>query len=208
MSGSAEESGLSRWSRLKRAKAKTARGSAAPQAAAAAVAEPVAVPADGLFLPEPEIVGPYRPWKPPLDVRRDQETETPETAEPREEDYGLPAIDGLTADSDFAPFLNDGIPEVLKRRALRKLWSCNPVFGFRDGLNDYDDDFSMIGKVAEVISTNYKVGRGLLGDVDEAEGTTDDAETLDKRQVDSSSIEGHPDDEANEVDDDGDTALG
>ena len=39
----------------------------------------------------------------------------------------LPAIDDLVAESDFAAFLQKGVPEELKRLALRKAWSLDPV---------------------------------------------------------------------------------
>jgi len=56
------------------------------------------------------------------------EDQAPE-AEPapvRPED--LPDIDSLDEHSDYTVFLKEGVPEVLKRKALRRLWRSNPVF--------------------------------------------------------------------------------
>lgn len=52
----------------------------------------------------------------------------------------LPRVEDLTADSDFAQFLGKGVPEELKRLALRRAWSLDP--GIRDFIeiaeNQYD----------------------------------------------------------------------
>ena len=86
----------------------------------------------------------------------------------------LPDIETLNESSDYTPFLKDGVPEKLKRLALRKLWKSNPVFGIIDGLDDYDEDYSAIGIVAQEIFTNYKPGKGMV-DPDEAEEEIDEA---------------------------------
>jgi len=84
--------------------------------------------------------------------------------EEREVVAGLPPLDTLDKDSDFTPFLRDGVPEFLKRRALRLLWRLNPFFNFRDGLNDYDEDFNIVHRVIDEMVGNYKVGRGHLSE--------------------------------------------
>jgi hypothetical protein len=59
---------------------------------------------------------------------------------------------------------------------LRRLWRLNPIFANLDGLNDYDEDYSALGMIAENIKTIYKVGKGYLDeDEDEPEGATEDA---------------------------------
>ncbi len=61
----------------------------------------------------------------------------------------LPDVESLTPESDFSPFMQRGVPEELKRLALRKLWRSNPIFANLDGLNDYDEDFTIIQPLAE-----------------------------------------------------------
>ena len=85
----------------------------------------------------------------------------------------LPDVETLNESSDYTPFLKDGVPEKLKRLALRKLWKSNPVFGIIDGLDDYDEDYSAIGIVAQEIFTNYKPGKGMV-DPNEAEEEIDE----------------------------------
>ncbi len=80
----------------------------------------------------------------------------------------LPDIDSLEEASDFTPFMAKGVPEVLRRRALRKLWRLNPVFANLDGLNDYDEDFTDAATLVEGVKTVYKVGKGMLSDEDRA----------------------------------------
>ncbi len=86
------------------------------------------------------------------------------TEEEQELVSSLPPLESLDKDSDFTPFLRDGVPEFMKRRALRVLWRVNPFFNFRDGLNDYDDDFNVIHKIIDSSFGSYKVGRGHLSE--------------------------------------------
>ena len=62
---------------------------------------------------------------------------TDAAAEPVE----LPPLDSLDEDSDYSPFLAAGVPPDLRRDALRKLFH-SPKFNVRDGLDDYDLDFT------------------------------------------------------------------
>jgi len=89
----------------------------------------------------------------------------------------LPDLDSLTEDSDFTAFLQDGVPDVIRRKALRRLWRLNPIFANLDGLNDYDEDFSALGMVAENIKTIYRAGKGYLDDDEDKEKDEAEAET-------------------------------
>ena len=105
----------------------------------------------------------------PLDTKSTQDVG--EEGETNVDD--LPDVETLNESSDYTPFLKDGVPEKLKRLALRKLWKSNPVFGIIDGLDDYDEDYSAIGIVAQEIFTNYKPGKGMV-DPNEAEEEIDE----------------------------------
>lgn len=82
---------------------------------------------------------------------------------------GLPDIDSLTAESDFTGFLRKDVPKALQRRALRKLWTSDPVLACLDGLNDYEEDFTDAATVVEGMKSSYQVGRGFLTDEELAE---------------------------------------
>ena len=95
--------------------------------------------------------------------------------EPVPEDLDLPDIDSLDKDSDYTAFLKEGVPEVLQRRALRKLWLSDPAIGYLDGLNDYDEDVGLLFKTFEgVVKTIFKVDEGMAADEgQEAEQASD-----------------------------------
>jgi len=85
----------------------------------------------------------------------------------------LPDIDTLDAESDFTGFLKDGVPERLKRAALQKLWRSSPELAVLDGLNDYDEDYSIVDTVVEAVTSAYKAGEGYIDDVEEEEAQTE-----------------------------------
>jgi len=84
----------------------------------------------------------------------------------------LPDPETLSEESDFAVFLKDGVPEAIRRKALRRLWRLNPVFANLDGLNDYDEDFHDVAAAFEGLKSLYKAGRGYETDEDEPDQET------------------------------------
>ena len=56
-------------------------------------------------------------------------------------DHTLPDPDTLPAGSDFSAFMVPGVSAALRRRALRRLWATGN-YNVRDGLDDYDADFT------------------------------------------------------------------
>ena len=79
----------------------------------------------------------------------------------------LPDIDSMSAESDFSVFMQNGIPDELRKRALQRLWRLDPSFGHIDGLLEYGEDYSGNGLVAEAVNTIYKVGKGMVTDEEE-----------------------------------------
>lgn len=73
----------------------------------------------------------------------------------------LPPIDTLDKDSDFTPFMDKGVPEELRRLALRRLWSANSTFDVVDPFNVYMDDFTVFEAIDIATDTTYKVGLGF-----------------------------------------------
>lgn len=84
------------------------------------------------------------------------------------ERLGLPSPETLKEGDDFSAFMQAGVPEFLRKRALRVLWRSNPVLANLDGLNDYDDDFNSPELTQKVLATGYQVGRGFVKKVLEA----------------------------------------
>jgi hypothetical protein len=150
---------LDRWSRRKRGEA---RRETAPETARPAAAP--ATPSGGRSGPPPAPAHPLAVT--PSSPEESQDSGDPEVV------AKLPDLDSLDEDTDFSVFLQDGVPEALRRQALRRLWRLNPVFANLDGLNDYDENYSALGMVAENIKTLYQAGKGYLDD-DENETETE-----------------------------------
>ena len=91
----------------------------------------------------------------------DAEGSEAQDAAPPPED--LPDIETLGPDSDYTPFMRENVPEELRRLALRRLWRSNPIFANLDGLNDYDENFSLLYKAGNVVQSLYQVGKGMPG---------------------------------------------
>jgi len=70
-------------------------------------------------------------------------------------DADMPDIASLTPDSDFKPFMSKGVSHALRRKALRKLFA-SPFFQLRDGLDDYDDDFTSFAPLGDTVTADMK----------------------------------------------------
>ena len=86
-----------------------------------------------------------------------EEDLTPEQAEAVR---NLPPVETLKKDSDFTPFFNSNVPDYLKRHAFKALWASSSFFNFRDGLDDYDENFRFIDKLITAADSDYKAGKG------------------------------------------------
>ncbi len=123
----------------------------------------------------------------------------------------LPPIDELTKDSDFTQFLKEGVPEELKRLALRKLWLTDPVFANLDGLLEYGADFGALFRNPGPVATLFRIGRGMPGpgDTEEEVESTEIAEGPETAATPSQESEPQPHAEMTEdasMPADGDTA--
>lgn len=54
----------------------------------------------------------------------------------------LPSLDDLTAESDLSAFMRAGVPEALRKAALRRMWSLDPAIRDHVGLAEYAWDFN------------------------------------------------------------------
>ena len=75
----------------------------------------------------------------------------------------LPDPEKMKAGDNFKNFLKKNVPEHLKKKALRKLWLTNPILANLDGMNEYDEDFTIATSALEEFATNYVVGKGFKG---------------------------------------------
>ncbi len=70
-------------------------------------------------------------------------------------DADMPPLDSLTEESDFSPFMSKGVSDELRNLALRKLFRSS-VFNIRDGLDEYDDDFTTFEKLGDIVTADMK----------------------------------------------------
>lgn len=234
-----EESRLSRWSRrktqarsegvdqpaLKQSGGRASRGAAVPVADAD---RPVAAkPQQSTVSHVPGAEGPAMPWTPPLAYADEGDDRpvglyTPIDGEDAISDddretaakMGLPDIETLGPGSDFKPFLKDGVPTVLKRIAMRKLWTSNPAFAVLDGLNDYDENFRVTNVLIDAADTAYKVGKSYFTDdekpaEEEADEVGEGGETAKVAEADDDrAVKPDSDADGDGADDDDDSDVG
>ena len=171
-----DEGFLGRWSRRKRAARGT--GGDAPPATDVAdangadsierVAKPPRPGVMNTEASEPTIGEMAGPAEPAADdaVAADPTADLPPLDDQASEPPDLPSIEGLDKDSDFSVFMEQGVPEDLRRLALRKLWRLTS--SAPDGLDDYDEDYTLVKVVAEKVSSLYRGGQGMPGAEDKA----------------------------------------
>ena len=70
-------------------------------------------------------------------------------------DADMPPLDTLTEDSDYSGFLSPRVSEALRKQALRKLFQ-SPGFNIRDGLDDYDDDFTTFTELGDIVTADMQ----------------------------------------------------
>ncbi len=70
-------------------------------------------------------------------------------------DTDMPAIETLTATSDVSGFFSEGVSAALRKAALRHVFQ-QPAFNVRDGLNDYDGDYTVFEPLGDTITSDMK----------------------------------------------------
>lgn len=88
----------------------------------------------------------------------EEEQTTPEAVDIKElTDEDMPPIESLNEDSDYTGFMSPKVSEELRKIALRKLFS-GAGFNVRDGLDDYDEDFSLstFEPLGDIITSDMK----------------------------------------------------
>lgn len=105
-----------------------------------------------------------------------EEAGVPQDAEPE-----LPPLESLDENSDYSAFLGDGVPADVRQKALNKLFH-SPKFNIRDGLDDYDWDFTNPEPLGDIITAEmrYRVERELerLAGLDEDEESPEDSSAV------------------------------
>ena len=70
-------------------------------------------------------------------------------------DADMPAIESLSSESDLSQFFNKGVSAALRKAALRHVFQ-QPVYNLRDGLNDYDGDYTVFEPLGDIVTSDMK----------------------------------------------------
>lgn len=85
----------------------------------------------------------------------DTEADTGSDAPIAEGPVPLPDVDTLDVDSDYSGFMSAEVDVDLRRAALRKLFAL-PTFASRDGLDDYDHDYTQFEGLGDIVTHEMK----------------------------------------------------
>ncbi len=105
-----------------------------------------------------------------------------ESEEPVLTDADMPPIDTLTEESDFSGFMSGGVSDKLRNLALRKLFGA-PSFNIRDGLDEYDEDYTYFEKLGDIITSDMK-HQMELEEAEKREQQMEEAATEEKQPED------------------------
>ncbi|MFQ5760688.1 MAG: DUF3306 domain-containing protein [Acidiferrobacterales bacterium] len=106
-----------------------------------------------------DVAAPEQPAK--VEARADQnviaKTPARDTVEPAnaKTDADMPPIESLDENSDYSPFLSPKVSQKLRSVALRKLFHM-AGFNIRDGLDDYDDDFTVFEPLGDTVTADMR----------------------------------------------------
>jgi hypothetical protein len=88
-----------------------------------------------------------------------------------EADFADVDFAALDMQSDYSRFLASNVPDTVKYKALRQLWSTSEIFTQVDPFQDYAGDFTDAACAVPpgTLKTSYRIGRGFLSDEEVAE---------------------------------------
>jgi hypothetical protein len=84
-----------------------------------------------------------------------QDVQEAEASEAVLTDADMPAIESLSEDSNFSQFMSSGVTDELRNLALRKMFKA-PFFNIRDGLDEYDEDFTTFEKLGDIVTCDMR----------------------------------------------------
>lgn len=85
----------------------------------------------------------------------DTEPVVTEPADQQLTDADMPALDSINDQSDVSGFFSPKVSAELRRLALRRLFS-QPSYNIRDGLNDYDEDFTYFEPLGDIVTSDMR----------------------------------------------------
>ncbi len=74
---------------------------------------------------------------------------------PQLSDEDMPPVESLDEHSDYSAFLSSKVSEEVRQAALRKLFQL-PEFNVKDGLDDYDEDYTTFTELGDLVPHDMK----------------------------------------------------
>ena len=93
--------------------------------------------------------------------REHDEQPVPETKATQDQPPQLPPVEELTAESEFSGFMHPKVADVLRRQALKKLFS-DPHFNIPDPYEAYSGDWTGGEAIPEAMMATLNQARTLL----------------------------------------------
>jgi hypothetical protein len=93
--------------------------------------------------------------------REHEDRSVPEKAETQEKPPELPPVDKLTPESEFSGFMHPKVADVLRRQALKKLFS-DPHFNIPDPYEAYSGDWTGGEAIPDAMMASLNQARTLL----------------------------------------------
>ncbi len=90
-----------------------------------------------------------------LEVVSSEDQQQNEVQQPVLTDEDMEPVEELTEDSDFSKFMSPGVSDELRNLALRKMFHA-PIFNIRDGLDEYDGDYTSFEKLGDIITADMR----------------------------------------------------
>jgi hypothetical protein len=90
-----------------------------------------------------------------LEVISGEDQQQNEVQQPVLTDEDMEPDEALTEDSDFSKFMSPGVSDELRNLALRKMFHA-PIFNIRDGLDEYDGDYTSFEKLGDIITADMR----------------------------------------------------
>ena len=112
-------------------------------------------------------------------------TKTVDSAEespPLPTDEDMPAVESLGADDNYGDFLSPKVSEKLRKVALRKLFH-GAGFNIRDGLDDYDEDFTYFEPLGDIVTADMRHREEMLERKAREAAEAADKESASEQQV-------------------------
>ena len=90
-----------------------------------------------------------------LEVVSSEDQQQNEVQQPVLTDEDMEPVEELTEDSDFSKFMSPGVSDELRNLALRKMFHA-PIFNIRDGLDEYDGDYTSFEKLGDIVTADMR----------------------------------------------------